>query len=327
MDAVGGLGTLGSDLDRPECVVAHASGNVFVPDWRDGGGIMQIRPDGTQRRIVARTPAEPMRPNGIALEPGGTFLLAHLGDQTGGIWRLAADGAVEPVVTALDGAPLPPSNFVMRDAEGRLYITVSTRHRPRDLAFRADVTDGFIVLVDRGRARIVADGLGYTNECVLAADGRTLYVNETYGRRTSAFDVAADGGLTNRRIVATYGPGTFPDGLTLDVVGCLWITCVVSNRLIRLHPGGHQEMVLEDADPTYLAEVIAAYDQGEMRRSHIATIASRRLRHISSLAFAGADLTNQLIGSLLDTSLYVRRASVAGLAPPHWTFDLGPLGV
>jgi len=325
MDAVEGLGTFGSDLDRPECVVAHASGNVFVPDWRDGGGVTQIRPDGTQRRILARNAPEPMRPNGIALEPGGTFLLAHLGDTNGGVWQLMADGRVMPVLVTLDGAPLPPTNFVMRDPWGRLYVTISTRHSPRDLAFRADIADGFIVLVADGTARIVADGLGYTNECVLSPDGKTLFVNETYGRRTSAFDVAVDGSLANRRVIAEYPAGTFPDGLTFDAEGGLWITSVVSNRLIRVMPDGRQHLILEDADAGYLAEVTAAYDRGAMRRSHISTIRSSRLKHLSSLAFAGPKLSTQLLGSLLDTRLLVRESPVAGHPPPHWTYDLGPL--
>lgn len=322
---VGTLGSLGRGLNRPECVLAHASGAIFVPDWTGSGGVTQIRPDGSQRQILAIGAPEPMRPNGIALEPGGTLLLAHLGDHTGGVWRLHPDGAVEPVLTAVEGIALPPSNFVMRDASGRVYLTVSTTRRPRDLGFCANVDDGFIVLLADGRARIVAEGLGFTNECVLSADGATLFVNETYTQRTSAYDVAANGALSGRRVVAEFGPGTFPDGVTLDAEGSLWITSIVSNRLIRVDPDGRQHIILEDADASYLAGVIAAFDAGTMRRSHIMTIASQRLKHLSSLAFAGRDLKTAVIGSLLDTELVVFESPVAGLAPPHWTYDLGPL--
>jgi sugar lactone lactonase YvrE len=50
------------------------------------------------------------------------------------------------------------------------------------------VSDGFIVRVDDAGARIVADGLGYTNEVQLDPSGERLYVNETFGRRLSRWD-------------------------------------------------------------------------------------------------------------------------------------------
>jgi sugar lactone lactonase YvrE len=44
-------------------------------------------------------------------------------------------------------------------------------------------------MVDTRGARIVADGLGYTNECAIDISGQWLYVNETFSRRLSRFPV------------------------------------------------------------------------------------------------------------------------------------------
>ena len=85
-----------------------------------------------------------------------------------------------------------------------------------------------------------------------AGSGR-LYVNETFGRRITSFRIGRDGALSDRRAVAAFGPGTFPDGLTLDAEGGLWVTSVVSNRLIRVAPDGTQAVLLEDSDPDHLA--------------------------------------------------------------------------
>jgi hypothetical protein len=315
----------GSGLQRPECVLAHESGLLFAADWADDGGIAMIDAGGRVVRIAARGGPRAMRPNGIALEPGGSFLLADLGAQEGGVFRLHPDGEVEPVVTALDGHAFPPTNFVCRDSEGRLWITVSTRRQPRDLGYRPDVDDGFIVLFDGHGACIVADGLGYTNECHVSPDGGHLYVNETFTRRVSRFPLRAGGSLGSKQVVAEFGAGTFPDGLTFDAEGGIWITSIVSNRVIRIDRDGRQEIVLEDADATHLAEVEEAYRAHALGRPHLDSCRSKRLRNISSLAFGGPDLRTGYLGCLLGSSIATFHSPVAGAAPPHWSYPLGPL--
>ena len=319
---------VGGGLSRPECVLAHESGGLFVADWSGDGGVAIIAPDGTARRLTARDAPFPLRPNGIALEPGGSFLLAHLGDETGGVFRLHPNGAVEPVLTEIDGTPLPPTNYVHLDTAGRLWVTVSTRHTPRAQAYRANVADGFVALSDLSgpaSARIVADGLGYTNECLVDPAGGRLYVNETFGRRLSAFSIAGNGSLSGRRTIAEFGTGTFPDGLTFDSRGGIWITSIVSNRIVHVSPNGRQEVLLEDVDADHMAWVEDAFDKGEMGRPHLDGIHSRRLMNISSLAFGGPDLRSGYLGCLLGDRIARFRAPVAGHPPPHWRYDLDRL--
>lgn len=313
---------IASGLQRPECVLTHESGLLFAADWAGAGGVAVISPAGAVHRIEAD---RPVRPNGIALEAGGTFLLAELGAETGGVFRLHPDGAVEPVVTDLDGRPLPPTNYVHQDAQRRLWITVSTRRAPRDLGYRADVDDGFIVLADERGVRLVADGLGYTNECLVSPDGAHLYVNETFTRRLSRFPLAADGTLGDKDVVASFGEGTFPDGLTFDAEGAVWITSIVSNRVIRIAPDGRQEVVVEDADADHIAWTEQAYRADELGRPHLDKAAGRRLANISSLAFGGPELRTAYLGCLLGDSIATFRSPVAGHPPVHWTHPLGPL--
>ncbi len=308
----------GSGLKRPECVLCTASGTIFAADWE--GGVTRIAPDGAQTRILARD-APWLRPNGIALRRDGSFLLAHLGEETGGIFRLDRDGGLEPLLTELRGEALPPTNFVLEDEQGRIWITVSTRLRPRSLAYRDDVADGFIVLMDGSGARIVAEGLGYANEVAFDAEGRFLYVNETFGRRLSRFEVAADGSLGSRETVTEFGAGTFPDGLAFDDEGGIWITSVVSNRVIRVAPDGGQEIILEDSDSRHVDWVEAAYIAGKLGRPHLDKIRSQRLRNISSLAFGGPDLKTAYLGCLLGDCLASFRVPWAGRPPLHWEVE------
>lgn len=325
MIALDTLGFVGRGLNRPECVLAHSSGLLFAPCWNGNGGISIVKPDGGTRHLLAVDPPEPLRPNGIALEDGGSFLLAHLGAEHGAIFRLLPDGRVETVCDTVGGRPMPPANFVTTDRRGRIWFTVSTRKIPRSDDYRPSASSGFIARVDASQAHVVADGLGYTNEIGFSEDETSLWVNETFARRTSCFEVGAGGVLTGRKVAARYGEGVFPDGLALDSEGGLWVTSIVSNRVIRVAEDGSCETVVEDCDTGHLKDVEAAFQAGQMGRTHLDRAVSRRLKNISNLAFGGPDLRTAYLGCLLGDGIASFKAPVAGLAPVHWSVDPGPL--
>ena len=310
---------VGSGLHRPECVLCTAHGDLFSADWR--GGVAHIMPSGEQRLYQGTAPdGRMLRPNGIALNADGSFLVADLGEEKGGVFRLTRDGKVSVFVDRVDGQELPPSNFVFTDHALRTWITVSTRRIPRAAAYRADVADGFVVLVDEKGARIVADGLGYTNEAAIHPDGRWLYVNETFGRRLVRFPLKTNGELGSHEVVTAFGEGTYPDGLTFDAEGGAWITSIISNRVIRVLPDGSQQLILQDADAGHVARTEKAFRDNVLGRSHLDTIRSRRLRNISSLAFGGSDLRTIHLGCLQGGSIASFRQDVPGYPPSHWNY-------
>jgi sugar lactone lactonase YvrE len=302
--SLGDLQKVGVDLHRPECVLTHPSGDVFVPDWR--GGVTRIGPDGTQDTWLAHAPPIELRPNGIALEPDGSFLLANLGE-AGGVWRLRRNGAVEPFVTQVEGMTLPPANFVVVDDQQRSWISVSTRHVPRHQAWQPGVADGFIVLVDSAGARIVADNLHYTNEIRPDPTGSWLYVVETFGRRLGRFRIRADGSLGEGETVATLGHGCFPDGFAFDGTGRIWITSLISNRLLRLLDGSVQT-ILEDLNPEHVDAVERAFASGRMGPEHLGRIPGTTLQQLTSVAFVDTGGRWVYLGSLHAPCLYRFRA-------------------
>lgn len=312
---------LGSGLVRPECVLATASGDLYTADWR--GGVVHLRPDGTQQLYTGTTVDLPegLRPNGFTLEPDGSFLVANLGSDIGGAWRLTRDGQVSPVLVEIDGQPIPPSNYVGRDDAGRLWLTVSTRLSPRSLDFRADAASGFIAVMDGRGARIVADGLGFTNECQVSPDRRWLYVNEIYGRRLSRFALNDDASLGTKEIVHAFEPGRFPDGLAFDVEGQIWIAGVISNELLRIDPAtGNAQLALSEADAGHSAWIEEAYRANALGRPHLETTPAVKLRNLSSIAFGGPDLRTAYLGCLLGESIGKVRLPVAGVPPVHWNY-------
>lgn len=313
------LAWVGHDLQRPESVIATRSGDLYTADWR--GGVTHIAPDGSQSLYMGQPiDGEALKPNGIALLKDGSFLLAHLGAESGGIFRLHRDGRTVPFLRQVEGQNLPPSNFVVEDAVGRFWITVSTRLSPRALGYRKSCNDGFVVVVDKKGARIAADGLGYANECAVHPSGQWLYVNETFSRRLSRFALRADASLGPKEVVCEFPAGVFPDGLAFDVQGHAWVVSIVSNRLIRVAPDGTQTVWLEDADSEHLAWVEAAYQANEMGRPHLDGVKSKMLKNISSIAFGGPDLRTGYLGCLLGDALAKLPMPVAGHPPVHWYF-------
>jgi sugar lactone lactonase YvrE len=193
---------------------------------------------------------------------------------------------------------------------------------PRSLGYRSTCNDGFIVMVSGQGARIVADGLGYTNEVALHPNGRWLYVNETFARRLSRFALHPDGTLGPKEVVVEFGAGTFPDGLAFDEEGGVWIVSIISNRLIHVAADGKPTVWMEDSDAEHLSWVEAAYKAGALARPHLDGIKSRLLRNISSIAFCGPGRRNAVLGCLLADHLFTLPMPVAGVAPTHWNYPI-----
>ena len=311
------LESIFSGLQRPECVLTHSSGSVFVSDRR--GGVLRIHRDGTQTLIGNSIPADSplLLPNGIAMQSDGAFLVANLGEQ-GGVWRIAPDGVASPWLMEVDGRPVHRVNFVMNDVQDRVWACISATDGSD--AYPLRTATGYVVLRDTTGTRVVADSLHYTNECRLSLDGQFMYVNETFGRRLSRFRIGKTGELTGKETVATFGEGDFPDGLALDAEGGAWVVCVGSNRVYRIAPDGKKLTVIDDAVPATAKQLEAAFVVGTLNRPQLSAARGHRLRNVTSLAFGGADLRTVYMGCLAGDSLATFRSPVAGVQPVHWNW-------
>jgi sugar lactone lactonase YvrE len=220
-------------------------------------------------------------------------------------------------VTEVDGIRLPPANFVTVDESDRIWISVSTRQFPRQQAWRTDVADGVVVCVDASGPRIVADGLHYTNEVRPDPTGTWLYVVETFGRRVRRFPIRLGARLGVPETVFSMGEGFFPDGFAFDEEGGLWVTSLVSNRLLRFHRD-RVETILEDVNADFVEGVEHAFASRSMTAEHLGPIPGTLLQQLTSVAFGGPDRQTVYLGSLHASCLYRFRAKVRGAILPHW---------
>jgi sugar lactone lactonase YvrE len=107
-----------------------------------------------------------------------------------------------------------------------------------DLMSGEEFAPGVIVLATPdGAARQVAGDLAFPNGMHIAAGGRTLVVAESYAKRLTAFEVEADGSLSNRRVWADLGDGV-PDGICMDAEDAVWYGDVPNRRCVRVRRGG-----------------------------------------------------------------------------------------
>jgi sugar lactone lactonase YvrE len=125
-------------------------------------------------------------------------------------------------------------NDMVVDAKGRAYVG----NFGYDLHKNSEQKDADLVMVTpEGKASVVASGLQFPNGTVISRDGKTMIVGESMGRRLSAFDIAADGSLSNRRVWAEIAPA-LPDGICLDAEGAIWSASPFTNETIRVFEGG-----------------------------------------------------------------------------------------
>jgi len=124
-------------------------------------------------------------------------------------------------------------NEIVVDGRGNAYVNGGGFDLPGQKA-----ASGIIVLVTPdGSARQVAEGIAFPNGMAVTPDNSTLIIAESHGKRLTAFDIAADGSLSKRRVWADLGAGV-PDGICIDADHAVWYADVPNKRCVRVREGG-----------------------------------------------------------------------------------------
>lgn len=327
--------TIGHDLQRPECILAERDGTLWAADAR--GGAMRIAPDGSQHLITPKvlqaggsdpseTPsvsfndryvqAHGSLPNGMAFLANGDILIANWG--TDHVEVMTREGHLRTLYTEVDGKPMGKTNFVARDSKGRIWLTVTTRMQPWTESINSGVLDGYIALIDERGIRIVAEGFGGTNEVRLDAQEEWLYVVESNARRISRLRIEDDGSLTHREV---YGPSKlegFPDGFAFDSFGNLWVTLIMTDKLVAITPQGDVLTLLDDSNVEATRLLNQHFEARTLTPEIMAAAHGPLAPWMASLTFGGPDLRTVYLGSLRGTTIPYFKSPVAGLPLIHW---------
>jgi gluconolactonase len=319
---------VGEGLQRPECILAERDGSLWSADAR--GGVVHIRPDGTQQLITqtasrgfAEAADEEARfvsgtlPNGLAFAGNGDVLISNFG--TDRLEVMTRSGETRVLVDTIDGQAIGKANFVLRDSKDRIWLTISTRTKNWMRAMSPSVRDGYVALYDGGRLRIVADGFAFTNEIRLDASEEWLYVAETCACRVTRLRVGADGSLTDREIFGPSDHGAFIDGIAFDAHGNLWGTHVMVDRVFAITPKGDLRILLDDDRGSAAGKALmAAFARDEATPELMLACGGTIAPWFASITFGGPDLSTAHIGSLRGSRIPSFRSPVAGLPMAHW---------
>jgi len=217
--------TLLSGLAMGESARWH-DGRFWCSDWV-AGEILATEVAGSaagRSEVAARSTSFPFcfdwTPDGTMLVTGGSGL-ERLEPAPAGSAGGAGEGKLVPHV---DLSPLGPQvwNEVVVDPRGNAYVNSPNFDMSGGFDVEVGSRSGVVALVTPGGdVRTVATEVAFPNGMAVAPDGSTLIVAESFASRLGAWDIDADGTLSNRRVWAPLENGC--DGIGIDAEGAVWV--------------------------------------------------------------------------------------------------------
>ena len=197
---------------------------LYFSDW-SAGEVVAVGLDGSVE-VVARVASLPLC---TAWLPDDRLVIVSSTD--GRLLRREPDG----VLATQADLGRPGWNDVVADGRGNVYVNGAGSNPMSGEAFRPGSV--FLAAAD-GSVRQVADDIAFPNGMAVTADNSTLIVADSYRHSLVAFDIGADGGLSNRWVWAELGDGV-PDGICMDVQDAVWYADVPNQRCVRVAEGGN----------------------------------------------------------------------------------------
>lgn len=241
-------------------------GSLFLSDFHSRA-VYAVTEEGAVRQVKT----VPGTPSGLGFTPDDRLMVVSMTDNA----VLISEPSSGELTVHADLRQLQsgPANDMLVDGRGRAYIGCD--------GFDEDAGEPIrpapLVLVDTaGNASTVAEDLHYPNGMALSPNGLTLFVAETLAARVSAFEIAPDGALMNRRVWAQFdempeagsitdtieGLSMLPDGLALDANGNLWVADAKGRGITLVGEGG---AVIDAVDTGELAVYAAALGGDDLR--------------------------------------------------------------
>jgi len=217
------------DVDHPECIAFDRNGNLWAGG--EAGQIYRIGLDG-QPHLVTKLGSYSA---GIAFSPIEEDLFVC--NPNLGVVRVRQDGQFSVFASHCGEHKLICPNYGLFDSARNYYVTDSALWKERNGLLLRYTPDG--------QGEILAGPFGYPNGLALSADEKTLFMVESKTDSVHCFEIHPDGSLGPGELYAS-DCGRFPDGLTLDADGNLYVCCYASDEIWRISPARERTLFAWD---------------------------------------------------------------------------------
>ncbi len=215
-------------IDHPECVAFDRQGDLWAGG--EAGQIYRIPPDGKAKLIASLGGFC----GGLAFSPRDELFVCN---PSLGVVRVQPDGEFSVFASHADTHKLVCPNYGVFDAAGNYYVTDSGHWKKNN---------GYLCrFAPDGRGQIVGGPFGYANGLALSADEKTLFMVESNTNSVFRFGLDPGGPVGPRELYAAEC-GRFPDGLTLDAEGNLYVCCYASDEIWRISPAREKTLFAWD---------------------------------------------------------------------------------
>ena len=260
------------------------SGRAFLesPRWRDGllyvsdmhGDIvLSVTEAGEVSTVV-----DVDHPSGLGWLPDGSLLISSMTRRA----VMRYDGSDLTVHADLSSLAPFDINDMIVDRHGHAFVG----QFGYDMwSGSAPVAAALLRVDPDGSAHEVADELKMANGMVITGGHSTLLVAESWGKCITAFDLANDGSLSNRRMWADLPD--YPDGIGIDAQDAVWVASPVSDRFIRVVEGGEVTRAIDAGGRHAIACEVGGTD-------------GRTLFMVTATTHGGRDESRQALGAALD---------------------------
>lgn len=204
------------------------------PRWHDGRLWMC---DWIAGEVLSFSAADDRRVE--ALVDGLPFSIDWLPD--GRLVVTTPDGLLAGTPLKPYGASGQPFNEIVVDRHGNCWVDM-----PGSMPWEERKAGLVGVVRPDGSWQQVADDVWFPNGMAII-DDTTLVVAESHADRLTAWTLASDGSLTDRRLWAELSENDAPDGICVDETGAVWYASVPQRKCVRVAEGGEVlETVLID---------------------------------------------------------------------------------
>lgn len=224
-------------MTRTPEIIADGFAFLEGPRWHENALWFSDMHDGKVYRMAEGSAPEIIAeldgsPSGLGWLPDGRMLIVSMVDKR--VLMRSEDGALSTWADLSAIAPRRINDMVVA-ADGTAYVG----------NFGFDFQDGeppaptvLARVAPDQSVHVAADGLMFPNGPVITPDGKTLIVAETFGSKLTAFEIASDGTLSNKRDWAALPTGAVPDGICLDAEGTIWAASPTTGEFLHVKEGG-----------------------------------------------------------------------------------------